>query len=103
MKKYDEAFKKEAVKKYLDGQTVASISREIGVNENTIHKWKKDLLTVNGELDQEKLLMRKRIFELEQENEILKNVWLRRRSQPSSKTFWHQAGRMQQMYPASVL
>ncbi len=37
MKKYDKDFKKEAVKKYLDGQSVASISREIGVNENTIH------------------------------------------------------------------
>lgn len=68
MKKYDKEFKKETVKKYLDGQSVASISREIGVNENTIHKWKKDLLSVNGEVDTEKLLMRKRIFELEQEN-----------------------------------
>lgn len=74
MKKYDEEFKKEAVKKYLDGQSVASIAREIGVNENIIHKWKKDLLSVNGEVDQEKLLMRKRIFELEQENEILKKA-----------------------------
>jgi hypothetical protein len=37
MKKYDKYFKEEAVKKYLDGQSVASISREIGVNENTIH------------------------------------------------------------------
>ncbi len=103
MKKYDKEFKKEAVKKYLDGQSVASISREIGVNENTIHKWKKEILSVNGEVDQEKLLMRKRIIELEQENEILKNVWLRRRSQPSKELIWHQAGRMQQMYPASVL
>jgi transposase-like protein len=37
MKKYDQEFKKEAVKKYLAGQSVASISREIGVNENTLH------------------------------------------------------------------
>lgn len=74
MKKYDKEFKKEAVKKYLDGQSVASISREIGVNENTIHKWQKALLSVNGEVDQEKLAMRKRIFELEQENEILKKA-----------------------------
>jgi len=71
MNKYDKEFKKETVKKYLDGQSVASISREIGVNENTIHKWKKEILSVNGEVDQEKLLMRKRIIELEIENEIL--------------------------------
>ena len=74
MKKYDKEFKRETVKKYLDGQSVASISREIGVNENTIHKWKKGLLAVNGGIDDEKLLMRKRIFELEQENEILKKA-----------------------------
>jgi len=37
MRKYDKEFKQQAVKKYLDGQSVASISREIGVNENTIH------------------------------------------------------------------
>ncbi len=74
MKKYDKEFKKEAVKKYLDGQSVASISREMGVNEDTIHKWKKEILLVNGEMDQEKLLMRKRIIELEMENEILKKA-----------------------------
>ncbi len=33
MKKYDKEFKKEAVKKYLDGQSVASILREIGAGE----------------------------------------------------------------------
>ncbi len=74
MKKYDKEFKKEAVKKYLDGQSVASISREIGVNENTIHKWKKEILSQNGEIDKEKLAMRKRIIELEMENEILKKA-----------------------------
>jgi len=36
MKKYDKDFNKETVKKYLDGQSVAFIAREIGVNENTI-------------------------------------------------------------------
>ena len=74
MKKYDKDFKRQAVKKYLDGQSVASISREIAVNENTIHKWKKEILSVNGEIDQEKLLMRKRLIELEMEKEILKKA-----------------------------
>lgn len=74
MKKYDKEFKKEAVKKYLDRQSVASISREIGVNENTIHKWKKEILSVGGEIDKEKLEMRKRIIEMEMENEILKKA-----------------------------
>lgn len=71
MRKYDQEFKKEAIRKYLDGQSVASISRELGVNEGLIHKWKKEILPQNGEDDGEKLRMRKRIIELEQENEIL--------------------------------
>ena len=74
MKKYDKEFKKKAVKTYLDGQSVASISREIEVNENPIHNWKKEILSVNGEIDQEKLAMRKRIIELEMENKILKKA-----------------------------
>jgi transposase len=76
MKKYDRDFRKETVKKYLDGQSVASISREIGVGENTIHKWKREILSENGEIDKEKLVMRKRIIELEMENEILKKAAL---------------------------
>ncbi len=76
MRKYDQEFKKQVVKKYLDGQSVASISREIGVNENTIHKWKSELIQKDGEPDKEKLLMRKRIIELEMENEILKKAAL---------------------------
>jgi len=65
MKKYDKEFKKEPVKKYLHGQSVASISRKIGVNENTIHKWKKKILSTGGEVDKVKLALRKRIIELE--------------------------------------
>ena len=74
MRKYDQEFKKATVKKYLDGQSVASIAREIGVNENTIHKWKVEIIQKDGEPDKEKLLMRKRIIELEMENEILKKA-----------------------------
>jgi len=74
MRKYDQDFKKQVVKKYLDGQSVASIAREIGVNENTIHKWKAELIQKDGEPDKEKLLMRKRIIELEMECEILKKA-----------------------------
>ncbi len=74
MKKYDKEFKKEAVKRYLDGQSVASISRETGVSEGVLHKWKKEIISDGGEADQEKLRMRKRIIELEMENEILKKA-----------------------------
>lgn len=74
MKKYDQDFKKQAVKKYLEGQSVAAVGRELGVNENTIHKWKKEILQSSAEDDQDKIRMRKRILELERENEILKKA-----------------------------
>lgn len=76
MKKYDKEFKKEAIRKYLDGQSIASISREIGVSEGVLHKWKQGMLQSEGEMDKEKLEMRKRIIELEMENEILKKAAL---------------------------
>ena len=75
--KYDKEFKKEAIRKYLDGQSIASVSRETGVSEGVLHKWKHAMITKeNGEVDKDKLEMRKRIIELEMENEILKKAAL---------------------------
>ena len=37
MRKYDDEFKQQAVKKILDGQSVASVSRELGVAESLLH------------------------------------------------------------------
>ncbi len=41
MRKYDDEFKRQAVKKILAGQSVASVSRELGVAEGVLHNWKK--------------------------------------------------------------
>jgi transposase-like protein len=49
MKKYDREFKEQAVKKVLDGQTVASVARELGVAEGVLHNWKKQKLEVGGQ------------------------------------------------------
>lgn len=71
------AFKKEVIRKYLSGQTMASISRETGVSENVLYRWKQKMVRgADGEADAEKLKMRKRIMELEIENEILKKAAL---------------------------
>jgi transposase len=77
MKRYDEEFKKEVIRKFMEGRSVAGLSRETGVSEGVIHKWKNAIVrTDDGEADKEKLLMRKRIRELEMENEILKKAAL---------------------------
>jgi hypothetical protein len=44
----------------LDGQSIASISRET-VSEGLLHKWKNKIVQKDGEVDREKLEMRKRI------------------------------------------
>ena len=75
MKRYDQEFKNEAIRKYLAGQTIAGISRETGVNENVLHRWKQQMVgSDNGEPDREKLAMCKRIMDLEMEVEVLKKA-----------------------------
>ena len=77
MKRYDEEFKKEIIRKYMEGASVAGLSRETGVSEGVIHKWKNAVVrTDEGEADKERLAMRKKIRELEMEVEILKKAVL---------------------------
>ena len=79
--KYDDEFKRQAVQKVLDGQSVRSVSRELGVTESQIHKWRRAALN-NGdgirsstELT-ETAALKRRIRELEMEVEILKKATL---------------------------
>ncbi len=81
MRKYDDEFERQVLKKVFDGQSVSAVSREIGVNESLIHKWKRDALkngangTSGAEL-KELAELKKRNRELEMENEILKKAAL---------------------------
>ena len=80
-KKYDADFKRNTVQKVLDGQSAASVARELGIGENLIYNWKKVLLqNGNGiqtstELN-ENVVLKKRVRELEMEVEILKKATL---------------------------
>jgi len=77
MKRYDEEFKREVIRRFMGGETMAGLVRETGVNKQTLYKWKSELVRgEDGEADKEKLLMRKRIRELEMEVEILKKAAL---------------------------
>ena len=78
IRKYDDEFKRNAVKKVLDGQSVRSVSQELGVNESQLHKWRRTASTGKqrgaevAEID----ALKKRNRELEMENEILKKAAL---------------------------
>ena len=53
MRKYDDEFKRQAVRKILAGQSVASVSRELGVAEGVLHNWKKVELEKSSSAEQE--------------------------------------------------
>jgi transposase-like protein len=71
MKKYDDEFKQNAVKKVLDGQSVASVARELGVTEGVPHKWKRARLTTASDAEREVIELRKKLREVEMERDIL--------------------------------
>ena len=74
MRKYDNEFKQQAVKKILDGQSVASVSRELGVAEGILHKWKKSKIESSSDLEKEVLELKKKLREVEMEHDILKQA-----------------------------
>ena len=75
-RKYDDEFKRQAVKKVIDGQSVVSVAQELGINESLIHKWKRAAFDTGSGIQsgvelKETQELKKRIRELEMENEIL--------------------------------
>jgi transposase len=84
-KRYSDEFKINAVKHCLDQNlTAAQTARELGVNENTMRQWLKtykqneeEPFVGSGNLrteEREIKELKKRIRDLEEENEILKKV-----------------------------
>ncbi len=67
MRKYDNEFRENVVKKILDGQSVALVSGELGVAESLLHKWKKAKLETSLDLEKENLELKKKLREVEME------------------------------------
>lgn len=77
--RYSEEFKQQIVDLYHAGSSVTYLSREYGVANVTIYKWMKELSPVKVSekeeiTSKEYEKMKKRIAELEMENEILKKA-----------------------------
>lgn len=77
--RYSEEFKQQIVDLYNSGSSVTYLSREYGVANVTIYKWIKELSPVKVSekeeiTSKEYEKMKKRIAELEMENEILKKA-----------------------------
>jgi transposase len=76
MRKYDEEFKREAVKKIHDGQPVASVARELGCAESLLHKWKREVIAATSDSEKEIISLRRKLREVEMERDILKKAAL---------------------------
>ena len=78
-RKYDEQFKRDALRMIDNGQSVRSVAQALGIAESQLHKWKRQFKQTRavGEVDVAELTQRLR--QVEMERDILKNVWLRRR------------------------
>ena len=84
-KRYDRQFKVSAAKVVLSGEmTVKDLSEELGIKDSTLRRWARereemgdDAFPGNGSpkinKDYEIVKLKKKVGELERENEILKN------------------------------
>lgn len=77
--RYSDEFKQQIVDLYHSGKSVIDLSSEYGVSTVTIYKWIKDLSFIEVSSEEtmtakEYQAMKKRIAQLEMENEILKKA-----------------------------
>lgn len=82
LRKYDQAFKQEALKMLQSGRSAKEVSEVLGVSEQTLYNWRSldrsryqssdndDLRQTHNEVEQ----LRKRLREVEMERDILKKA-----------------------------
>ena len=73
-RKYDDEFKRDALKMIDNGQTVRSVAQSLGIGENLLHKWKSARRSGASGLEQENIELRGRVRQLELERDILKKA-----------------------------
>ncbi len=78
-KRYDEDYKKSIVKLIENGKSISEIEREYGISRKNLYNWKYKygkITTSTGEMtsNDEIIKMKKKLQELEMENEILKKA-----------------------------
>lgn len=81
-RKYDKDFKREVLKMIESGRSVTDVAQSLGIGTNLIYQWVKRTKVVSESVknsgdvffDNEKVLMQKRIRDLEMERDILKKA-----------------------------
>ncbi len=73
-RKYDDEFKRDALKMIDSGQTVRSVAESLGVGENLLHKWKQGRREKASGAELEMIELRAKVRQLEMERDILKKA-----------------------------
>ena len=73
-RKYDEEFKRSALKMIASGQSVRSVAHALGVAEGVLHRWKRSAQGQLSSTDQELFELRTRLRQVEMERDILKKA-----------------------------
>ena len=79
-KRYDEAFKKQAVENWLQsGKPGTQIARELGVSYPTLKQWKRcyygDAMPMRPDLESEVRALRAELARVREQRDILKKRW----------------------------
>jgi transposase len=74
MRKYDDEFKREALRMIDDGRAGAEVARQLGVGQGLLHKWKSRRLVKASEADKEVIELKRRLRDVEMERDILKKA-----------------------------
>jgi transposase len=73
-RKYDDEFKRNAVKMIENGQSVRSVSQSLGVGESQLHKWKREFKRERSSDELEVSELKSRLRQVEMERDILKKA-----------------------------
>lgn len=73
-RKYDTAFKQQALQMVANGQAVRSVALSLGISENLLHTWKHQQQAAPHHLVAENQDLRARLRQAEMERDILKKA-----------------------------
>jgi transposase len=73
-RKYDEDFKRNALKMIEQGQSVRSVAKALGIAEGQLYKWKRAARQHSSPTEQEVFELRARLRQVEMERDILKKA-----------------------------
>ena len=71
-RKYDDAYKQQALQLIRQGQSVPSVAHALGISEGLLYKWKQALRPAVAEQELEQL--RQKLKQVETERDILKKA-----------------------------